>query len=423
MTKAFTREEFHALVWSRPMTQLAKEFGLSDVALHKSCRKHAIPTPPAGWWAKQKAGKKVSVTPLRAAPPDDDGKVLIAARQPGVLAGERAKARDRAAGDQGGHSPDECEIVSATLAVLRRSHASHMGLVTCARDGLIRCEIAPASIDRLGRILGQVTSAACIQDFNLVSPDKGPARFTNGMDDVGFSLSETFQRLKHQPTASELAAEAKWDRMLERRRNGWFDIDWSKRPVTPEWDWRPTGKLSLELDHVWVAGEPSPRRTFNDAKVQRLEVIATEVAIGVAVIAAAKRQQRLQRENREKAAEEARRQREIAQRTEYIEQRRGAALTSILRELEEIEKLKELLPKFCEPDGEHAHPRVVEFDRWVSRRLADLESAITAENLERRFDRSKLFGSDDDHDFVFRAVQGRDAPPIYRHDFDRRPTG
>ncbi len=179
----------------------------------------------------------------------------------------------------------------------------------------------------------------------------------------------------------------------------------------------------MELDYVWVPSEPSPRRTFNDAKLQRLEVIAKEIAIGVAVIAAAKREQRLQRAKREKAAEEARRQREIAQRAEYIEQRRSAAMTGVLRELEEIEKLREPLPKFYGPDGEHAHPRVAEFDRWVARRLADLESAITAKNLERRFDQSKLFGSDDDHDFVFSAAQGRDAPPTYRHNFDRRPAG
>ena len=39
------------------MTQLAKEFAISDVALHKICKKHNIPNPPPGWWAKKAAGK------------------------------------------------------------------------------------------------------------------------------------------------------------------------------------------------------------------------------------------------------------------------------------------------------------------------------------------------------------------------------
>ena len=64
MSRTFTREEFYDLVWSKPMTHLAKEFVLSDVALHKICRKHDIPNPPLGWWAKKAAGKPVKQIPL-----------------------------------------------------------------------------------------------------------------------------------------------------------------------------------------------------------------------------------------------------------------------------------------------------------------------------------------------------------------------
>src|SRR3546814_15889190 len=46
------------------MTHFAKEFGLSDVALHKICRKHDVPNPPLGWWAKHAAGLKVKRKPL-----------------------------------------------------------------------------------------------------------------------------------------------------------------------------------------------------------------------------------------------------------------------------------------------------------------------------------------------------------------------
>ena len=60
MSRVFTRQEFYDLVWSKPMTHLAKEFALSDVALHKICKKHDIPNPPLGWWAKKAAGKKAA---------------------------------------------------------------------------------------------------------------------------------------------------------------------------------------------------------------------------------------------------------------------------------------------------------------------------------------------------------------------------
>lgn len=55
----FTRLEFYDLVWSQPLTHLAKRLGISDVALGKTCRSAHIPHPPVGYWAKLEAGKKV----------------------------------------------------------------------------------------------------------------------------------------------------------------------------------------------------------------------------------------------------------------------------------------------------------------------------------------------------------------------------
>lgn len=55
----FTRQEFYDLVWSQPLTHLAKRFGISDVALGKACRAAQIPHPPVGYWAKLEAGKHV----------------------------------------------------------------------------------------------------------------------------------------------------------------------------------------------------------------------------------------------------------------------------------------------------------------------------------------------------------------------------
>jgi hypothetical protein len=63
-TRRFTRQELYELVWSEPMVQLAKKFGLSDVGLSKACRRLAIPVPERGYWAKHQAGKPTSRQPL-----------------------------------------------------------------------------------------------------------------------------------------------------------------------------------------------------------------------------------------------------------------------------------------------------------------------------------------------------------------------
>jgi hypothetical protein len=62
--KTLTREELYGRVWTTPMRRLAQEFGVSDVGLAKICRRHDIPTPPVGYWAKKEYGKPVEQTPL-----------------------------------------------------------------------------------------------------------------------------------------------------------------------------------------------------------------------------------------------------------------------------------------------------------------------------------------------------------------------
>lgn len=97
MSRTFTRNEFYNLVWSKPMTHLAKEFALSDVALHKICRKHDIPHPPLGWWAKKAAGKKVTQTPLPKAKEGIRARIVIAGgelrNEPEAVATAREQAR------------------------------------------------------------------------------------------------------------------------------------------------------------------------------------------------------------------------------------------------------------------------------------------------------------------------------------------
>ena len=47
-----TPEELSKLVWEMSTVRIAKEFGVSDKALAKRCRKYGIPKPPPGYWAR-----------------------------------------------------------------------------------------------------------------------------------------------------------------------------------------------------------------------------------------------------------------------------------------------------------------------------------------------------------------------------------
>lgn len=55
-----TRKEFFELVWTKPVSKLAEEWGMSDRGLGKACSRIKVPVPPRGYWAKVEAGQRPS---------------------------------------------------------------------------------------------------------------------------------------------------------------------------------------------------------------------------------------------------------------------------------------------------------------------------------------------------------------------------
>lgn len=58
------RKELYELVWAQPLPKVAKQFGVSDVAIAKACRKLKVPVPGRGYWAKKANGHTVRTVPL-----------------------------------------------------------------------------------------------------------------------------------------------------------------------------------------------------------------------------------------------------------------------------------------------------------------------------------------------------------------------
>jgi len=52
-----TKRKLASLIKQRPVSQVAKEFGVSDVAVRKHCRKLGLDLPERGYWQKKRAGK------------------------------------------------------------------------------------------------------------------------------------------------------------------------------------------------------------------------------------------------------------------------------------------------------------------------------------------------------------------------------
>lgn len=63
-----TREELYERVWAVPARKLVDEFGISDVALGKRCKRLMVPRPARGYWAQVAAGQKPARAPLPKVP-------------------------------------------------------------------------------------------------------------------------------------------------------------------------------------------------------------------------------------------------------------------------------------------------------------------------------------------------------------------
>lgn len=66
MAHELPRQALYDLVWSKAKTEVAKDFGVSDVAVGKACKKANIPVPPRGYWAMREAQRRRLRIPLPA---------------------------------------------------------------------------------------------------------------------------------------------------------------------------------------------------------------------------------------------------------------------------------------------------------------------------------------------------------------------
>lgn len=403
MARTFTRKEFYDLVWSKPMTHLAKEFILSDVALHKICRKHNIPNPPLGWWAKKAAGKKVTQTPLPRSKDTSLDRITIVPgeirTEPDHIVAARESSRILVSTLMVADPPPVHPIVARTMERLRVAKPSETnGLVSIKQANCIGIEVAPSSADRLSLALNRIAAVAEPMGIRLVKADKSAA-FEHDGEVIGFTVTEGVKREKHILTEKEQAEQLAWRKASEKK---WGEDNrrlFSNlyRHRLPEWDYHPTGQLTFEFDRS-SAGS-APRRSFRDAKVQRLENMVAEIAVGIVAASAAVKEDRIRRQNWERREEEERQCRERAQRAKHVDDRRGAALDELLEEMSALVRLRRLVEALRAEHGAELTGRVATFVAFANARLAAREEALTVNALEQRLMKSKLFGDDDDFDF------------------------
>jgi hypothetical protein len=148
-TVTYDRERLYEEVWAEPVQTVARRYGVSDVALAKTCRRLSVPLPGRGYWAKKRASKAPERPPL----PAFDGPQSIAVEHPST--GEAAGEGDRvdvpevtvAASLRRPHP-----LVAEALEDLRHQDFSR-GLSFCRVRGKLDIAVTRGSVKRALRIM------------------------------------------------------------------------------------------------------------------------------------------------------------------------------------------------------------------------------------------------------------------------------
>ena len=59
----YDRQRLYEELWTEPTQQVARRYGVSNVAIAKACALLDVPKPPRGYWAKKAAGQKLPDRP------------------------------------------------------------------------------------------------------------------------------------------------------------------------------------------------------------------------------------------------------------------------------------------------------------------------------------------------------------------------
>jgi hypothetical protein len=231
-----TRDELYELVWSRPMSQLSREYGVSDVGLAKICKKHQVPYPPRGYWAKVRNGRQVRrpALPSISDPglqrihihkrmiPNSDGAAWKEAPN-GATAGKGQQERIRVAEVL----TDAHPLVERMVKSLNSARPGQDGLVNPKAARCLDVKVGPNSVERAARLLDALLKALEARGW-AVSAGEGepPKTWVNILGEkVSLRLEEAVERRE------------KVESFFDHRH---------------EYDHIPTGRLTLRIDDAPV---------------------------------------------------------------------------------------------------------------------------------------------------------------------------
>ena len=352
------RDALYEQVWSQPVIELAKQYGLSDVGLAKICRKLKIPLPGRGYWAKHKAGRIPPRPSLPALKKNDVSEVIITkpelpSAEPQTLTeAERLIALESL--------PENLIVVEPTLSSphplvartrkwLRLTKPGDYGLLHSRELGCLTVHVGPGSLGRALRIMDALIKGLEARGYPVATQasDERATTVTVLGIPLEIELREQVTQVPHKLTPAEKA---------EQKRNSWLYL--------PKYDHHLSGQLTLGIK-TWCDGV---RCNWSDGKKQRLEHCLNAFVAGLIQAAVRKQARDLAWERQQRQWEEERQQREEQERIRREEEARFQALEQEVSNWQRATRIRAYVEAVRQAavESNDAIEAGSELDRWLA---------------------------------------------------------
>lgn len=304
----YEREFLYKEVWELPVTEVAKRYQVSDVSISKVCQSLNIPTPPAGYWAKLRAGKPVTKIPL----PKSSKPVTKTGLRTGIENKPQIKQKTLAFLSEEERAivlsvatqiriPDKNAKMHPTIVAHRKTvmewkkKRSEQEIKGWNRRGMdpppfladtVSEETLPRILHMIDALIKAIEPLGCSLTSDL--------KFVIIGRTVSLSVSEAKDEIKHVPTKDENMQLLKYEE--DKRRHSW-----ASKPNIRKYDHIYNGRISLTIYNT---------RNFRDCKSYVVEDRLGEIMIELYESSDILRKERELREEAERKRQEEERRKE-----------------------------------------------------------------------------------------------------------------
>ncbi|WP_228101049.1 hypothetical protein [Paenibacillus donghaensis] len=372
----YDRELLYNEIWLDPVTEIAKRYAVSDVAIRKVCQSLDIPMPPVGYWAKLRAGKAVTRTPLPitnkptkktgvrtgtySTPPleketlsflnEEDRSVVLSIATQIRLPDEIAKMHPT--------------IIAHRKAVIewkkKQKEQESRGYNRRGMDTplFLADTVSEEALPRVLHIFDALIKAMEPLECSLTSDLK----FIVNRETVSVSVTEAKDEIKHIPTKEENIKLLKYEE--DKRRHSW-----ASKPKIRKYEYVYNGRITVSVNSS---------KSFRDCKSYVIEDRLGDLMISLYEASDILRQEREAREEAERKRQEEERRKENCRQRVNEEVDKTLMLGNLSEDYDVACKIRRYIAA-VEASG-NLDPKTLEWIEWAKTKADWYDPTIARED-------------------------------------------